>query len=147
MVGCDEVDRSIAEGLPQLFAVFAVANWRGALEERRAFGNCFGGEVQIVRTGFNRYGQTFGAGGAQIGKSCAGGKVDYVESEFKFAAEREEHSNRGEFGFFGAGLKISFVERPIGVRQICGGGIDWSREFCVDEEWQAWAGNVRQGGA
>ena len=68
MIGRDEVDRSIAEGLPQLFAIVAAANGRGALEECGSSWNCFGGEVQIVRAGFNGYGKTFSACGAQLWK-------------------------------------------------------------------------------
>src|SRR5580698_2317232 len=95
MVGCDEVDRSVAEGLPEFFAIFSAANWRGAFEERCSTGDCFSSEMQIVRAGFDGYGQAFGTSGA-------GGEMDDVQAEFVFAAKGEEHSNCGEFGFFGA---------------------------------------------
>ena len=115
MVGRDEVDRSVAESLPELIAIFAAANWRGALEKGCASGDCFGSEMQVVRAGFDGYGKAFGACGAQFGKGFGGGEMDDVEAKFTFAAEGEEHSNGGEFGFFGARLEIGFIERPVGV--------------------------------
>ncbi len=70
-----------------------------------------------------------------------------MEAEFEFAAEGEEHSNGGEFGFFWAGLEIGFVEGPVGVGQIGSGGFDGGGELSVDEERETCAGNVREGGA
>ena len=144
MIRGDEVDRSVAERLPQLFAIFSTANWWSALEERGSLRNRLGGEMQIVRASFDCHGQTLGAHGAKFGKSSGGGEMDDVQTNLKFATEREEHSNRGEFGFFGARLEIRFVERPIGGCAVERGVIDGSGEFGVNEKRQAGAGNVRR---
>src|SRR5580704_14322814 len=112
MIGGDEVDRSIAKRLPQLFAICAIANWWGALEERGSLRNGFGGEMKIVRASFYSYWQTFGARGAEFWKSFARGEMDDVQAEFEFATEREEHADCREFGFLGARIKIGFVQRP-----------------------------------
>ena len=124
MVGDDEVDHSLAKALPELIAIFAAANGRGAFEKRCPSRNCLCGKVQIVRTRFDGYRKAFGAGGAQFGESARGGEMDDVQAEAKLAAEREKHSDGGELGFFGARLKISFVEGPVSAREICCGGID-----------------------
>src|SRR5579863_870876 len=87
MICGDEVDRSIAKRLPQLFAICAIANWRGALEERGSLRNGFGGKMQIVRASFYSYGQTFGARGAKFGKSFARREMNDVQTKFEFAAE------------------------------------------------------------
>lgn len=146
MIGGDEVDRSVAKRLPQLLPIFSIANWWGAFEERGSFRNGFGGEMKIVRASFYSYGQTFGARGAKFRKSFARGEMDDVQAKFEFAAEREEHANRGEFGFFGARFEIGVVQRPIGMREPCCGFVDGCGEFSVDEKRQAGAGNVRQSG-
>ena len=67
MIGGDEVDGSIAKGLPQLLTIVAIANWWGALEEGGSLRNGLRGEMKIVRAGFYSYGQTFGARGAEFG--------------------------------------------------------------------------------
>lgn len=147
MICDDEVDDSVAEGLPELFAIFAAADGRGALEERCFIEDLLFGEMEIVGAGFDRYRQSSLAGGAQFGKSARGRKMDDVEAKFEFATEREKETNRGEFGLLGTRLEIGLVERPIGIGKIFCGGIDGSWKFGVDEEREFGAGDMRESGA
>ena len=94
MIGRDEVNRSIEESLPQVFAIFAAANWRSALKERCPLGDFFGSQMQIVRAGLDTHLETLQTCGAQLGKRCAGGEMDDVQAELKFAAQGQQHSNR-----------------------------------------------------
>ncbi len=59
MVGRDQVERAIAQRLPQQLAIRAAANRRGALEQRRPIRNLFRATVQIVRTGLNGHIDSF----------------------------------------------------------------------------------------
>ncbi len=61
VVAGDQVDDAGEQAFPQAVLVDFAANWRGALEERCAVGNIFGGEVQVVGAGLDGDGQALGA--------------------------------------------------------------------------------------
>ena len=54
MIGCNEVDVSIDQSLPQSFAIAAIADRGGTLEWCGTVGDLLRREHQIVRTGFDR---------------------------------------------------------------------------------------------
>jgi hypothetical protein len=56
VIGRDQVDHSVAQPLPQSFAIFSGSDGRGAFVKGSARGNLFSEEVQVVRTGFYREG-------------------------------------------------------------------------------------------
>ena len=147
MIRDHEADYAIGEGLPELLAIFAAADRRGALKERCFIGDFFGGEMQIVRAGLDRYRQTLLERGAKLGKRAARREMNDVQAEFIFAAEREEETNRGELCFLRARLQIGLIQRPIGVCQTRRGGIDGARKFGVDEQRKFRDGDMRQSGA
>ncbi len=60
MVGCDHVDRAVSQGLPKLFAIFALADGRGTLVFGGAVGDFFGCERQIMRARLRGHGKAFG---------------------------------------------------------------------------------------
>lgn len=147
MIGSDEVDDSIAEAIPKAFAIFACANRGSAFEESGALRDCFRDEMQIVRTGFDGNGKTCEARGLEVRNGSARGEMDDVQAEFEFAAEREEKTNGGEFGFLWARLQIGLVMRPVRAGEIRSGEIDGSGKFCVYEKREACASDMREGGA
>ena len=51
MIAGYEIERAVAERLPQAFAILALANRRRAFEFRGAIGNFGGRKSQIVRAG------------------------------------------------------------------------------------------------
>ena len=115
MVGDDEVDGAVAEGLPEGFAVGAAADGRRALEEGGAVGDVFGGEVEVVGAGFDGDGKAFGAGGVEHGEGVRGGEVDDVEAEAVLAAEVGSSADGVELGFVGARGEVGGVLAPVGV--------------------------------
>ena len=68
VVGDHEIDDPLEQRLPERFAVFALADRRGALVMRGAIGNGFGLQAQIMRTRLDRDGQPLGLGRAQDGR-------------------------------------------------------------------------------
>ncbi len=60
VVGCNHVDRAIAQRLPQLFAILALADGRSALEFGGAVGDFFGSERQVMRASLGGNGKAFG---------------------------------------------------------------------------------------
>ena len=59
MIGADRVDQSSPQTLPEPLSVFALADWRCALEPRVAVGNLLGREDEIVRAGLDEERQPF----------------------------------------------------------------------------------------
>ena len=71
MVRRDEVNYAIAQPLPKSLAVFAAANRRGTFVLCGAVGDLFGGQMNIVRTGFRSDGKDAVVRRAQFFE-CAG---------------------------------------------------------------------------
>ena len=95
MIGRDQIDDSIAKSLPQCFAVSSRADGRRAFEERATGRNRFGEKVQVVRTGLDRDGQSFGAGQGQILERQRSGQMNDVQRERIFAAKPDQHADGG----------------------------------------------------
>src|SRR4029077_3520355 len=57
MICDDHVEDAVAQGLPELLAIRAGADWGGALELRGSIGDVFSGKMQVVWAGFAGDGQ------------------------------------------------------------------------------------------
>ena len=79
MIGRDQIDDSIAQALPQRFAVGSRADWRRAFEQRAAGRNLFGEEVQVMGTGLHRNRQALGASLGQILERQGSGEMNDVQ--------------------------------------------------------------------
>ena len=86
VVGGDKVDEAFAQRLPELVAIFGVTDGRGAFVEGAAVGDVFGGEVEVVRAGFDGDGETVFFGLTDVVERLGGGEVHDVEAEAVFAA-------------------------------------------------------------
>ena len=95
--------------------VCAGADRRGALQQGGAAWDVFGGKVQIVRTGFDRDRQTFGARGPQVIQRKGGGEMDDVQAEAILAAETNHQTDGFQFGFVGSRGEISCIAAPVGI--------------------------------
>ena len=89
-----QIDGAVGERVPQRFSIGASANRRRALVARVAVGDVLGGEVQVVRAGLDRDGQSFGARLSQQ-RQCVGGReMDDVDRASRGAAERDQECDR-----------------------------------------------------
>ncbi len=66
MIGRDQIDDSVFQPPPQLFAIVARANRRRTFTQCRPVWNFFRTEIQIVRTSFNTYRKPLRPGRAQL---------------------------------------------------------------------------------
>ena len=83
-----DIDGAISEALPQSLAIFAAANRRRTLVQRRSIGNRFGGQMQIVWTRLDAHWKSFGARRAQLRERRAGREMHDVQAKTVFAAQR-----------------------------------------------------------
>jgi len=131
MVGHHHIDYSITKTLPQLLAVVAAANRRRTFRKRGTVRNSFGGQVQIMWTGFHSDGKASGACGLQLPKGHAGSEMNDVQTKAVFAAKRQQEPDRRQLRFIRPRLQICFVAPPIGAGQFFGGRIDRTRNLGV----------------
>src|SRR5213075_1978315 len=95
----DKIDRALFQRFPKLFAVFAFANRRTALELSCSIGDVFGGEVQIVGTSLSGNWQSRFLGLAEHRQCLGGGMMHDVHATAGLAAEANHQLHSFVFGF------------------------------------------------
>ena len=122
VVGGDEVDGAVEEGLPECSRLAALRMGGRALEEGGAVGDVFGGAVEVVGAGFDGDGKAFALGCGEIGRACAVERWTMWRRKgglIGLAAEVEQHLDGVELGFVGAGGEVGGVLRqsaPVALR-------------------------------
>jgi hypothetical protein len=130
MVGGYEIDVAAAERVPKCFAVVAAADWRRALEGRRAIGDVLCAERQVVRTGLDGHRQPLAACGAERVERMCRREMDDVHVHSVLAGQPDEQCDRGLLALGGPRREPREMAARVGRRLDVG---EERRPLCVRE--------------
>ncbi len=120
MVRNDEIDRAVAESVPELFAVFTFTNRRATLEFSRSIRNFFRGKVKIMRAGLGRDRQPEALRLAQHWQSVRRRMMHDVHATAGFAAQANHRRDRFVFRFSRPRTQKGFIRSGRQLRMLSG---------------------------
>ena len=148
VVGRDQVEDSLAEGLPEPFPVLRRADRRSALEGDAAVGDLAGGERQIVGAGLGRDQEPFLASPPQDRQDLCRRDVNDMNAAARLAAEPDQKLHGLDLRRVGPGPQVAAVLAERGRTRSfpdAGRRVDRPRQLGVREEHGAVPGKHRQG--
>ncbi len=144
MVRNNKIDRVLTESFPKTLVISQIPNrWR-AFEQRLAISDRTRSKIQIVRTSFRRYVQTFLFRAPDQRRRKLRRKVNDVNPRFEFTRQADEHLDRSCFRVRWPRPLPRRVFPRIGFREFPAGLLDRARQFRMDQQRNIHGRKMRQ---
>ena len=137
VIGRDQLNRPVHQGVPQPVPVLAAPNRRRALEGRRAVLNLLGFERQVVRARFGRDRQPRRSRRVEHGQRPGRDQVDDVRARTELAAQRDQEANGLVLRLRRSRRQIRRVPPRITRRRACDRRVNGPGKLRVSEKRRA----------